>query len=106
MSKAKYGKKVMKAIVKHRTCGTCKWWRRNKPGVPVRQHRCVHNHTGSAKLMESVSGEQGILDLSKEGIPVEYIEGDGDNTLIARLKTNQNIDMKKRFDRNHSEKCG
>lgn len=49
MSKAKYGKKVMKAIVKHRTCGTCKWWQRNGPGQPVRQHRCVNNHSGSAR---------------------------------------------------------
>ncbi|KAL4236486.1 hypothetical protein ACF0H5_004872 [Mactra antiquata] len=101
MSKAKYGKRVLKAIVKHRICGTCNWWKRNRPGVPVRQHRCVRNHAGSARLMESASGEQGILDLKKEGVPVEYIEGDGDNTLISRLRVNQNINMKKRFDRNH-----
>ena len=51
--------------------------------------------------MESVSGEKGVMDLASEGTPVEYIEGDGDTTLIARLKNNQNITMKKRFDKNH-----
>lgn len=39
--------------------------------------------------------------LAKEGTPVEYLEGDGDNTLIARLSQRQNIAMKTRFDRNH-----
>ena len=51
--------------------------------------------------MESVSGEKGVMDLASEGTPVEYLEGDGDTTLIARLKNNQNITMKKRFDKNH-----
>lgn len=101
MSKAKYGKKVVKAIVSHRTCGTCKWWDRNKPGQPVRQHRCVKNHTGSARSMESVCGEIGVMEMSNEGVPIEYLEGDGDTTLMARLKRNQNIDIKKRFDKNH-----
>ncbi|XP_053389209.1 uncharacterized protein LOC123543364 isoform X2 [Mercenaria mercenaria] len=101
MSKAKYGKKVVKSIVSHRTCGTCKWWKRNRPGQLVRKHRCVHSHTGSARLMESTSGEQGVKELMKEGTPIEYLEGDGDTTLIARLRNNLNINMKKRFDRNH-----
>lgn len=101
MSKAKYGKKVVKSIISHRTCGTCNWWRRNKPGHVVRPHKCVRSHTGSARLMESVSGEKGVVQLAEEGTPVEYLEGDGDNTLIARLRNNRNIDMKKRFDRNH-----
>ena len=101
MSKSKYGKKVVKAIVSHRTCGTCNWWRRNRPGQKVREHRCVKTHSGSARLMESVSGEKGVKELAAEGTPVEYLEGDGDNTLVARLKTNSNIDMKKRFDKNH-----
>ena len=51
--------------------------------------------------MESISGEKGVKELAVEGTSVEYLEGDGDNTLIARLKTNSNIDMKKRFDKNH-----
>uniref|UniRef100_K1QP80 Mutator-like transposase domain-containing protein n=1 Tax=Magallana gigas TaxID=29159 RepID=K1QP80_MAGGI len=63
MSKAKYGKKVVKTVVSHRICGTCKWWQRNRPGQEIRKHRCVHNHTGSARLMESVSGVQGIKEL-------------------------------------------
>lgn len=101
MSKAKYGKKVVKTIVSHRTCGTCKWWRRNRPFQSVRKHRCVHDHTGSARLMESASGERGINELYKEGTPVEVIEGDGDNTMIARLKSKSNMNLKKKFDRNH-----
>ncbi len=101
MTKAKYGKKVVKTLVSHRACGTCKWWRRNRPGLPVRKHRCVRNHTGSARLMESTTGVQGVQELSSEGTPVEYLEGDGDNTLIARLRSELNITMKKRFDKNH-----
>lgn len=101
MSKAKYGKKVVKTLVSHRTCATCNWWRRNKPGHTVKPHKCVRNHTGSARMMESVSGVRGVVELAEEGTPVEYIEGDGDNTLIARLRDTQNIQMKKRYDRNH-----
>ncbi|XP_053404164.1 uncharacterized protein LOC123554354 isoform X1 [Mercenaria mercenaria] len=94
-------KKVLKTVVSHRTCGTCKWWHRNRPGKKVRNHRCVHTHTGSARHMESVSGEKRVKELLEEGTPIEYLEGDGDNTLIARLKSNLNLTMKKRFDRNH-----
>ncbi|XP_062576613.1 uncharacterized protein LOC134238504 isoform X2 [Saccostrea cucullata] len=32
--------KVLKTVIKHRTCGVCKWWRRNRPGLKVREH-CV-----------------------------------------------------------------
>lgn len=101
MSKAKYGKKVLKAVVGHRTCGTCQWWSRNRPGQPVRKHRCVKNHTGSARSMESACGELGVKQLYSEGTPVEIIEGDGDNTLIARLKKNLQLDIKKKYDKNH-----
>ncbi|XP_033759590.1 uncharacterized protein LOC117341838 [Pecten maximus] len=101
MSKAKYGKKVVKTVVGHRTCGTCKWWQRNRPGQKIRKHRYVHNHTGSARLMESVSGVQGIKDLKDSGTPVEILEGDGDNTMISRIKHDLGITMKKRLDRNH-----
>lgn len=52
-------------------------------------------------MMESTSGVQGVKELNESGTPVEYLEGDGDNTLIARLKSDLNISMKKRFDRNH-----
>ncbi|KAK3109080.1 hypothetical protein FSP39_022671 [Pinctada imbricata] len=101
MSKAKYGKKVLKTVVGHRTCGTCKWWQRNRPGQKIRDHRCVHNHTGSARLMESVSGVRGIKELGEFGTPVEILEGDGDNTMISRIKTDLGLTMKKRLDRNH-----
>ena len=101
MSKAVYGKKVVKTVVGHRACGVCKWWHRQRPGQPVRDHTCVKNHTGSARMMESTGGVKGVRELIEEGTPVEYLEGDGDNTLIARLKSELNIDMKKRFDRYH-----
>ncbi|KAH3868078.1 hypothetical protein DPMN_031215 [Dreissena polymorpha] len=92
---------VVKAIVGHRLCGVCSWWRRNKPGQKVRPHRCVRNHTGSARAMEATSGVKGVKELSEQGTPVEYLEGDGDNTLISKLKSDLNVTMKKRFDKNH-----
>lgn len=101
MSKSCYGKKVVKTVVKHRACGTCKWWSGHRPNLPVRPHRCVKNHQGSARMMESTSRVLGVKELNESGTPVEYLEGDGDNTLIARLKSDLNISMKKRFDRNH-----
>ena len=101
MSKAKYGKKVLKTVVSHRTCGVCKWWQRKRPKLKVRNHQCVFDHGGSARNMESTSGVRGVKELIDGGTPVEYLEGDGDNTLIARLRTDLNISMKKRFDRNH-----
>lgn len=52
-------------------------------------------------MMESTSGVLGDKELNESGTPVEYLEGDGDNTLIARLKSDLNISMKKRFDTNH-----
>ena len=101
MSKKKYGKKVVKTVVSHRTCGVCKWWHRRRPGRPVRKHRCVHDHTGSARSMECVSGVKGIKELMEEGTPVDVLEGDGDTTLISRLQTDLNLNIKKRFDKNH-----
>lgn len=101
MSKSKYGKKVLKTVVKHRQCGVCSWWRRNKPGQKVRNHQCVRNHTGSARSMEAASGVEGVRELQEEGVTIEYIEGDGDNTLISKLKEDLKLNMRKRFDRNH-----
>ncbi|CAG2192791.1 unnamed protein product [Mytilus edulis] len=89
---------------KHRTCGTCKWWKRNRPGRKPRPHRCVWNHRGSARLMESQAGMQAVKELLEQGTPVKTIEGDGDNTLIARLKSELNLTVKKRFDKNHTIK--
>ena len=51
--------------------------------------------------MENVSGEQGVKELIEQGIPVEYLEGDGDNMLKARIKGNLNLTLKKRFDKNY-----
>ena len=51
--------------------------------------------------MEAKSGMQGIRELLDEVTPIEYIEGDGDNTLLARLKAELDITLKKRFDKNH-----
>ena len=101
MSRSKYGKKVIKTIVYHRTCRTCQWWKTHRPGTPVRSHRCVKNHVGSAKLMEPLSGVQGMKELIEEGTPVDIIEGDGDSSLIARLRQELKLKIKKRFDKNH-----
>lgn len=98
MSKSKYGKKVVKAVVLHRTCGVCKWWKRRRPGMKVRPHRCTNNHS---RLMESASGVSGVKELNESGTPVEILEGDGDNTLISRLKSELGINMKKRLYKNH-----
>lgn len=51
--------------------------------------------------MESSTGLKGVKELIDEGTPVEYIEGNGDNTLIARLRSELNLEMKKRFNKNH-----
>lgn len=91
--------KVLKIVVKYRTCGTCKWWRRNRPGVPVREHRCVWNHKGSARAMESEAGLQAIKDMIQQGTPVGIIEGDGDNTLVARLERSMGLTVKKNLTR-------
>ncbi|XP_060562079.1 uncharacterized protein LOC132721726 [Ruditapes philippinarum] len=99
--KSRQPNKVVKTIVSHRTCGVCNWWRRKRPGQKVRPHACVRNHRGSARAMEATSGVKGVKELLAEGIPVEYLEGDGDNTLISRLKTDLGVSMKKRFDKNH-----
>lgn len=101
MSKTKYCNTVVKTVVAYRTCRVCKWWQRNRPGQAVRTHRCVQNRKGSAKMMESVTGVAGVKQLADDGTPVEFIEGDGDNTLIIRLKHDHDIDMKKHFDKNH-----
>lgn len=51
--------------------------------------------------MECKSGVQGIKELSDEGTPVEVLEGDGDTTMLAHIKTDLNRTLKKRDDRNH-----
>lgn len=91
---------MIKTLVSHRTCGLCKWWKRKRPFQKVRKHRCVFNHSDSARMMETSSGVQGIKELAKSGTPVEYIEADGDNTLIAQLHI-ENIFVKKLFVRSH-----
>lgn len=87
MSRSKYGNKVVKVIIKHRTCEACKWWQRHRPGMKPRPHRCVWNHRGSARLLESRAGLEAIKEMMQHGTPVKVIEGDGNNTLIARLKS-------------------
>lgn len=42
-------------------------------------------------MMESTSGVQGVKELNESGTPVKYLEGDGDNTLIARLRSDLNM---------------
>lgn len=54
--------------------------------------------------MEATGGLKGVRELFDKGTPIEYLEGDGNNTLIARIKNELNISMKKRFDNNHAVK--
>ena len=54
-----------------------------------------------ARLMECKSGVQGVKELAEEGTPIEVVEGDGDNTMLAHIKSDLNETLKKRFDRNH-----
>lgn len=96
--------KVLKTVIKHRSCATCKWWKRNRPGQRIRSHRCVWNHNGSARMMESEAGLLALKEMSSQGTPVEIIEGDGDNTLIARLKSQCGLSVVKRLDKNHCVK--
>lgn len=45
--------------------------------------------------MECKSGVHGIKELSDEGTPVEVLEGDGDTTMLAHIKTDLNRTLKK-----------
>lgn len=70
-------------MLNHKNCGVCECYHRNRPGRPVRKHRSVFNHTGSARLMESTGGLMGLNELAAQGTPIKCIEGDDDNTFIA-----------------------
>lgn len=96
--------KVLKTVVKYRTCGKCKWWRRNRPGMKPPAHKCVWNHHGSSKSMESEAGLQAVQEMANQCTPVQIIEGDGDNTLIARAKNQLGVSLTKKLDRNHCVK--
>lgn len=52
-------------------------------------------YSGSARLMERTGGLMGGKELAVQGTPIECIEGDGDNTLIACSKDELNISLKK-----------
>lgn len=104
-NKSKYGNKVLKTVVKHRTCSACKWWKRNRPGQKVLNHRSVWNHRGSSKLMEWTSGIQAIKEMMSQKTPVKVIEGDGDNTVISRIENEMGVRIqKKKLDRNYCVK--
>ena len=45
--------------------------------------------------MESEAGLKAIKEMIQHGTPVEIIEGDGDNTLVARLEKNMGLTVKK-----------
>ena len=51
--------------------------------------------------MEPASGVQGFKELKQQGTPVDIIEGDGDSSLMARLRTELKAKVQKKFDRNH-----
>lgn len=46
--------------------------------------------------MESEAGLQAIKDMIQQGTPVGIIEGDGDNTLVARLERSMGLTVKKK----------
>lgn len=54
------------------------------------------NHKGSARAMESEAGLQAIKDMIQQGTPVGIIEGDGDNTLVARLERSMGLTVIKK----------
>ena len=60
----------------------------------VRYHRCVWNHKGSSKLMESTAEIQAIKEMISQKTPVEVIEGDGDNTVISRIENELGVRIK------------
>lgn len=51
--------------------------------------------------MECKSGVQGIRELAEKGTPVENLEGDGDTTMLAYVKSDLNLSLKKWYDRNN-----
>lgn len=52
--------------------------------------------------MESEAGLQAIKDMIQQGTPVGIIEGDGYNTLVARLQRSMGLTVKKKnLDKNH-----
>ena len=104
VSKSKYGNKVLKTIVKHRTCSVCKWWKRNRSAQKVRNHRCVMNHKGSSKRTESNSRIQAIKEMISQKTPVDVIEGDGNNTVISWIENELGVRIKKKLDHNHCVK--
>jgi hypothetical protein len=51
--------------------------------------------------MESQAGLQALKCMSGQGTPVQVIEGDGDNTVIARAKNELGVAITKKLDKNH-----
>ncbi len=102
MSTSRYQKKkkILKALVHHRSCGVCKWWKRQRPGLKVRPHTCVFNHSGSARSIESAAGVQAVAEFHKAGYPIDIIEGDGDSSVEAKLR-DAGFKIQKKFDKNH-----
>lgn len=52
-------------------------------------------------MMEGDAGLEAIKELMAQGQPVDTIEGDGDNTLIARIQSQLGINITKKLDKNH-----
>ncbi|VDI62817.1 Hypothetical predicted protein [Mytilus galloprovincialis] len=65
---------------------------------------CGWNHRGPARLMESQAGLEEVREMIEQGTPIKTIEGDGDNTLMARIRSGFGVNMKKKLDKNHSVK--
>lgn len=49
--------------------------------------------------MESTGWLIGVKELATQGTPIKCIEGNDDNTLIASIKDELNISLKKKFNK-------
>lgn len=54
--------------------------------------------------MESQAGLEAVREMVEQGTPIKTIEGDGDNTLMARIRSELGVNIKKKLDKNHSVK--
>uniref|UniRef100_A0A8W8I6I6 Exonuclease domain-containing protein n=1 Tax=Magallana gigas TaxID=29159 RepID=A0A8W8I6I6_MAGGI len=73
--------KVLKTVIKHRSCATCKWWKRNRPGQRIRSHRCVWNHNGSARMTESEAGLLALKEMSSQDISWTLLKRGGNEAI-------------------------
>lgn len=54
--------------------------------------------------MKRTVGLQAVKEMTVQGTPVQILDGDGDNSLIARAKNQLGISLTKNLDINHPVK--